>query len=235
MMKLIILLLLFPFSLAMAQGKTTVYFIPGLGTDYRIFTELELGDNYEVEYLHYFTPPKNTTMKTYAHLMAKQIDTTSKFIIVGASLGGMLATEMADFMSPEKTILIASAKSRLELPYMYRFQKVVPLQKLVPGKIIKSSTQFLRKIVEPAANKKNDFYTDMLNKKDPLFMKRAVDMIVNWKRTEYNSEIIHIHGNKDNTLPLRRVKPNYVIENGSHVMAYTKSKEISELFKTILL
>ena len=230
----IYLIFLLPAVLTVAQEKTTIYFIPGLGTDYRIFAQMELEDRYSVKYLHYVTPPKNTSMKAYAHILAEQIDTSSNYIIVGASLGGMLATEMAEFMSPEKTILIASAKSRYELPYLYRFQKVIPIQKVIPGKLIKSSTQFLRKIVEPAANNQNDIYTDMLNKKDPVFMKRAVDMIVNWKRTEYAEEIIHIHGNNDNTLPIRRVKPNYVIENGSHVMALTKSKEISELFKIIL-
>lgn len=54
-------------------------------------------------------------------------------------------------------------------------------------------------------------------------MKREVDMIVNWNRVSYSDKIIHIHGNKDNTLPIFEVNPDYVIDNGSHVMAYTRS------------
>lgn len=217
-----------------AQSKVTVYFIPGLGTDYRIFTKIKLDDTYEVKYLHYVTPKKNATIKEFAHVMAKQIDTTSKYVIVGASLGGMLATEMIEFMSPEKVILIASAKSRLEFPNLYRFQKVIPLQKLVSGEKIKKSTGFLQSRVEPDCKNGDGIYETMLDEKDPVFMKRAVDMIVNWDRVNYSNKIIHIHGNKDNTLPIRKVKPDYVIDNGSHVMAYTRSEEISMIINNVL-
>lgn len=222
-------------SIFNAQEKLTIYFIPGLGTDYRIFTEMELNDDYEIKYLHYEIPEKNASMNDFAHVMAKQIDTTSKYVIVGASIGGMLATEMIEFMSPEKVILIASAKSRLEFPNLYRFQKTIPIQKLVTGKMIKKSTRFLQSKVEPDCKNGNGIYADMLNEKSPIFMKRAVAMIINWERVTYSEEIIHIHGNNDHTLPIRKVKPDYIIENGSHVMAYTRSKEISDIINEILM
>jgi hypothetical protein len=218
-----------------AQDKTTVYFIPGLGTDYRIFTKMELGDNYEIKYLHYVTPKKNATMKEFAHTMAKQIDTTSKYVIIGASIGGMLATEMIEFMSPEKVILIASAKSRLEFPNLYRFQKSIPIQKIVSGEMIKKSTRFLQSKVEPDCKSGKGMYAEMLNEKDPVFMKRAVEMIINWDRVSYSKDIIHIHGDNDNTLPIRKISPDYIIKNGSHVMAYTRSKEISEIINLVLM
>jgi surfactin synthase thioesterase subunit len=66
-------------------------------------------------------------MYSYAKKLSHQIDTTQPFILIGVSLGGMLATEMTDFIQPEKTIIISSAKNKYELPHRYRFQNIVPI------------------------------------------------------------------------------------------------------------
>tara|TARA_Y100000768_G_C23733642_1_gene566046 strand:- start:121 stop:357 length:237 start_codon:yes stop_codon:yes gene_type:complete len=74
----------------------------------------------------------------------------------------------------------------------------------------------------------------MLDAKDPAFLKRTIAMILEWDREEYPNEIVHIHGNKDSTIPIRNVNYNYLVEDGSHMMALTKGKEISEIISAIL-
>jgi hypothetical protein len=55
-------------------------------------------------------------------------------------------------------------------------------------------------------------------------------MIIRWKRTSNVKTIVHIHGTNDHTIPIRNVKnPNYIIENGSHMMTLTRANEISTL------
>ncbi|MBP9190853.1 MAG: hypothetical protein KBF51_15055 [Chitinophagales bacterium] len=74
----------------------------------------------------------------------------------------------------------------------------------------------------------------MLHAKDPLFIKRAVHLIVSWDRTEadnLNKNIIHIHGDIDNTLPIDKVKADYIIKGGSHMMVLTRSEEISRVIE----
>jgi uncharacterized Rossmann fold enzyme len=59
-------------------------------------------------------------------------------------------------------------------------------------------------------------------------------MIVNWKRSCYNSEIVHIHGDNDRTIPIKNVKADYVIKNGSHMMVLTQYGNVNKvLFETM--
>jgi len=131
-----LLLLSCDFSLAQ-DSKTILYLIPGQGADARQFQKLDLDRNFEIRNIEYFTPEKRWKMKDFARALSQQIDTSSKYIIIGVSLGGMLATEMGEFLDPEKIILISSAKCRDELPGRYTFQKTIPINKVVPKGMIK--------------------------------------------------------------------------------------------------
>ena len=214
--------------------KMIVYYIPGQGADHRLFNNIDLGENYEVRFVKYEIPERREKMETYARRLATQIDTTQSFVLMGTSLGGMLATEMTDFLNPEKTIIISSAKCRKELPQRYRFQRVIPLHKLVPKGMMKWGAKVMQPIVEPDRNKEKETFKSMLADKDKRFMKRSVNMIINWKRDSYDDGIIHIHGNKDNTLPIKKVKYDYLIEDGSHMMTLTRGKELSSMILEIL-
>jgi pimeloyl-ACP methyl ester carboxylesterase len=74
----------------------------------------------------------------------------------------------------------------------------------------------------------------MLKEKDPLYLKRTVDMIIQWDRTTHPDRIIHIHGNKDHTIPVKNVKVDYLVEGGSHMMMLTRADEIKALLGPIL-
>ena len=215
--------------------KTIVYLIPGQGADARQFQRLDLDRKFEIRNIEYFTPEKSWKMKDFAQALSQQIDTSSKYIIIGVSLGGMLATEMGEFLNPEKIILISSAKCRDELPGRYTFQKTIPINKLIPKGMIQWGAKLLQPIVEPASKKDRQVFLDMLNDKDPLFLKRTVEMIIQWERDEYRNDIVHIHGDNDHTLPSKNVAYNYLIQNGSHMMVYTRADEISALVNKILL
>lgn len=215
--------------------KPVIYFIPGQGADLRLFKNLIIDDKFEIKYVEYFTPEKGCSMKEFAKALATQIDTTQRFILVGVSLGGMLATEMGDFLHPEKIILISSAKCRDELPGRYKFQRAIPIYKWVPAGLIKSGAKFLQPIVEPDRKFDKETFKSMLNDKDPNFLKRTISMIMKWDRNTYRPDIIHIHGDNDRTLPDKNIEYDILIENGSHMMVLTRADEISALINQILL
>ncbi len=173
-------------------------------------------------------------MKSYAKRLSKQIDKSQDFIIIGVSLGGMLATEMTDFLNPEKTIIISSAKCKYELPHRYRFQNIIPVYKLIPGKMSKKSSFFMQPLVEPDRKIEKDIFVSMLKDKDPDFLEITIQMIMTWDRETYSDKIIHIHGDNDNTIPHRNVKYNYLIKDGSHMMTLTRVKKVSVLLMKIL-
>lgn len=217
------------------DSKPVVYLIPGQGSDYRLFKNIDIDSSFETKNIKYFTPDKDWDLAKFAKVLSRQIDTNRTFILVGVSLGGMLATEMGSFMNPEKIILISSAKCRGELPGRYNFQRIVPIYKVVPGSVAKKGSLLLQPIVEPDRRYDKETCVAMLTDKDPKFLKRTIAMIMEWDRIKCREDIIHIHGDKDHTIPIRNVSYNYLIERGSHMMVLTRGDEISALINQILL
>ena len=92
----------------------------------------------------------------------------------------------------------------------------------------------LQGIVEPDRKNDPETFKDMLKIKDPLYLKRTVDMIVHWERESYSAKIVHIHGDKDHTIPVKHVNYNYLVEEGSHMMVLTRADEINRIIWEIL-
>ena len=93
------------------------YFISGLGGDKRLFSKLTLPANLEVEYLEYMPHEPDETLTHYAKRMAMDIDATSDFQLVGLSLGGLIASEIANFMSPKQVVLLSSIATGANVPW----------------------------------------------------------------------------------------------------------------------
>ncbi len=218
-----------------SQPTKTLYLFSGQGSDARIFSKITFDSSYKLVNIQYPIPAKKQSLREYATLIRSQIDTSSNYSFIGVSLGGMICSELSEIMHPQKTIIISSAKCRGELPFRYRFQKNIPLYQIIPKRMIKLGARVLQPIVEPDRKNQKAIFKSMLKQKDARFMKRTVAMIVKWNKTNCSPMIYHIHGTKDHTLPLRKTKPGYVVQNGSHMMTLTRAAEISTLIKEILL
>lgn len=213
-------------------SQKTVYLIPGQGADGRLFQNLSL--KHDTTILHYIIPEKGETMESYALRMSQQIDTTSPFSIVGVSLGGMIAVEMSKFLNPEEVVIIASAKTRSELPARYRFMKYVPFHKVFGGKFYIKGAKLAQPLFEPVEKEYAAVFQAMLSEKHPDFMKRAVNCIVKWENTEVPDNVYHIHGENDHTLPIKNLDPTVTIEDGTHMMTLVRAEELSVLINGYL-
>jgi hypothetical protein len=172
----------------------TIFLFPGQGSDSNIFNNFTVKRDYQVRRIKYPMPPKNCTMKQYAQLLVSQIDTSELYIFIGVSLGGMLAVELSEIMHPKQVIIVSSAKNRKELPFRYRFQKHLPIYKIIPKSVIKLGSLILQPIVEPDRNKYKEVFKKMLKSKNKTYLKRTIQMIVQWERTNYQKQVFHIHG-----------------------------------------
>jgi len=218
-----------------AQPITTVYCLPGQGSDKRIFDQLTLPPSYRIEVIEYGTPGEHQSMASFAKELSKQIDISHPYIFLGHSLGGMLCVELAEILQPQKTIIISSAKNWNELPYRYKVQRAIGLYPYVPGSVMLASAKILQPWVERDRNKFPELFTSMLAGKDAIYMKHTIAMILTWERLSNSRHIYHIHGTKDHTIPIDAVKsPDYVIEGGSHMMVLTRGQEVSEIINRIL-
>jgi pimeloyl-ACP methyl ester carboxylesterase len=216
------------------EGDTIIYLFPGQGSDERLFKHLELPSGYDTVHISYPVPDKHETMAMFASRFIEEIDHSAPYILLGVSLGGMICTELTDTLAPLLTILISSAKTTHELPGRYTFQQRFPLNRIIPKRMIKGGAIVLQGIVEPDRKHDKETFKDMLKAKDPLYLKRTVDMIINWKRTVYSDKIVHVQGDKDHTIPIRNVQYDYLIEEGSHMMMITRAGEINQIIAYIL-
>lgn len=236
-MKQIILLfnILFTMSGLMAQDvqKTDIqkiYLLPGQGGDGRLFDNLDLSP-YEVQIINYSDtiPVKGESLPEYAARIAKEIDTTENYALLGVSFGGMISVEIAELLGTEKVFLVSSAKNRSELAGKLNFAHKTKLYKVVSGRVSKGLGPLVRPLFEPSIRKNKDLFNDMLKQKSHVYLKRAIQMMVEWERMENPTKIVHIHGNKDNTLPIGWVKDPILIDGGTHMMTYFRADEIRNI------
>ncbi|MEM7654972.1 MAG: alpha/beta hydrolase [Bacteroidota bacterium] len=227
----LLLLGLLPLML-MAQDSTLphkLYLIPGQAGDARSFQFLDLDPAYEVEILEHILPEKGERMESYAQRMAARIDTTRPFSLVGVSLGGMVSMEMSKHLNPTQVILIASAKGKDEIPFRYKMLRALPLYKVFGGKFYVTATNIVRPLFEHDSKEVDDISRAMLEDLPPKFLKRAIHCIVHWRNEEVPEYLVHIHGDRDNTLPYKHIEGAICLEEGTHMMILTRAKEISEI------
>lgn len=211
------------------QSAKTIYFLSGLGADSRAFKYLTFPDEVKTVFIDWLMPEKNEPISSYAKRIAENIDGTSSFVLVGLSFGGMLATEVAAFVQPQKIILISSAARRQELPFYFKWAGKLQLNKLLPKRTIHKSTVFTNWFFSINAKQDKFLLQEILTASNPSFSKWAINEIVNWKKNLKDKNIIRIHGDKDKVLPIINFKPSYLIKGGGHFMIVNRAKEISEI------
>lgn len=217
------------------QTRKTIYCFPSQGADKRIFDSINFDTAFDIQIVEYGTPEKGMSMESFAKQLSGQIDTSKPFILLGISLGGMICIELSEMINPEKTIIISSAKNKNELPFRYKFQKVIPIYKILGGRTLLAGAQILQPIVEPDRNKNKKTFKSMLASKNPLYIKRTIGLIINWNRDSNSKKVYHIHGKKDHTLPYRNISnPYFSINKGSHMITLTRADEISVVINQIL-
>ena len=110
---------------------TKFYFVPGLGCDRRIFQNcmplLDIPAE-QVHYLEWLRPISlNETIRDYALRIGQDIPKDGDTVIVGLSLGGMVATELSRIVPNKKLFIISSIKHESERPFVLNMAKRVPI------------------------------------------------------------------------------------------------------------
>jgi len=204
-----------------------IYFISGLGADERVFQYLKL-PGIEQVHLPWLPPLKKETIQSYAQRMSERI-TEPDAVVLGLSFGGMLAMEIAKLHPLKKIFLVSSCKSYKELPPYFRLGRYLPLHRLFPARLFSKSEWLLGMVMGAKSPTHKKIMMELLRDNVPGFNDWAMNAVVYWDNTIVPANVVHIHGNKDNMLPIRYVKPDYVIDGGTHFMIATKARAISKI------
>lgn len=158
--------------------ENDIYIVSGLGADERVFQRLDLS-GYKATFIHWIPPQENETIEHYATRLLEQIKTT-KPILLGLSFGGIMAVEIAKRIETEKVILIASAKTKSEIPFYFRFIGSLGIHNIIPTRLLKSSNILTHWFFGITSEKDKEVFSQILKDTDPIFLKWAIDKIVSW-------------------------------------------------------
>ena len=209
------------------------YLIPGLGTDGRIFRNLLLQFDFEeVHFLDYREEiTKNSTgIADYAYSISKEIINDSNSIIIGLSLGGIVATELSKLLPESKIVLISSIKNQNEAPSILKVARLLPFFNFVPVWFSRNVVPFMSRISRVTDKEGYHLYRQMLKGWTAGKLKWARKSAVNWKNPD-SLNCLHIHGTRDYIFPHHKIKNAVLIEEGSHYMIMDRAEEIARIIK----
>jgi esterase/lipase len=216
--------------------KIHVYFMPGMAASPAIFERIQLpADVFEMHFLEWLIPKKDESLEDYAQRVAKNIK-HENVILVGVSFGGILVQEMKPFVKPKKVIIISSIKANAELPRRMKIARTTKAYKLIPTQFLENIDNLTKFTFGSSIIKQRlKLYEKFLSVRDKRYLDWAIEQIVNWKRTEIDTEVIHIHGDKDEVFPIKHIKNYIPVKGGTHIMILTKYRWLSDNLPKIML
>jgi pimeloyl-ACP methyl ester carboxylesterase len=205
-----------------------VYFISGLGADRRIFQYLRL-KNIRPHYVEWITPEKDESWESYAGRLLVQINEPDP-IIIGMSMGGMMAIEINKLIPVKKIILISSAKTCHEIPPYFRLLRIFKGHQWLSYKLlIRLGLIFGPWLFGTTCKADKQLLREIIYDTDETFFRWAWQKVVSWKNTCTSQNITQLHGTSDHMLPIYFVKPDIIIQKGTHLMAINRADEISAI------
>jgi pimeloyl-ACP methyl ester carboxylesterase len=209
-----------------------LYIFSGLGADERVFQRLDFS-GFSTTFIKWIVPQEKETIEHYANRLIEQI-TTTKPTLIGLSFGGLIAVEVAKIIETEKVILIASTKTRNEVPFYYRFAGQLGLHKLLPTGLLKDSNFITDWFFGTSSTFDKKLLKQILIDTDPIFLKWAIDKVARWTNQTPTKNTFQIHGTSDRIFPISFVKSKVKIKNGGHLMILNKADELNKIIRKLL-
>ena len=207
------------------------YFISGIGADYRLFTHIRLPRGYEPSYIHWIPPQPSETLPSYAHRLTDQIDTAEPFVLIGLSLGGIMAVEIAKHIKPVYTILISSVPLPAHFPKYYRLARSLKAGHLVPATFLKMAATIKHSLTMSPANGR--LMRKVIWAGDDKFIRWAINAVLEWQNNQIPHPIYHIHGTRDVVFPISLTNPTHIVKKGGHMFLMSRPELITELLEEI--
>jgi pimeloyl-ACP methyl ester carboxylesterase len=222
-----------PASQPATVSDREIYFVSGLGADWRVFQRLQL-EGYRPVHLSWENPRRGESIEAYARRLLAQV-TTENPILVGLSFGGLMAVEMAKLCNPAQVVVISSAVTADEIPLYFKVFRWLPLQLVVPFKqLLWAVYGVLNWLFDLDHPDDRSLFKQVLNDTDPCFLRWAMNRVVGWRNQVVPDNLVHIHGGRDRIFPVGRHRADLVLPEGGHLMVLNRAPAISQLLMQVL-
>jgi len=214
--------------------KKKVYIISGLGAGSNVFNRVDFGSSSEPVFIEWLQPKKKESLENYSLRMAESIKTDEPFYLVGYSFGGMIVQEINKHFPAIKVILLGSLKSSSEKSLFFKFLKLTRIYKIVPISFFTHknflSYAFFRKMYSRRLPDLFEYFTV----RDPYYLKWSIHQVIQWKGKKQDNTL-QILATKDLVFPIKHCRPEFVIQNATHLFPVTHYSKLSALLQKILI
>lgn len=207
------------------------YLIPGMGADRRIYSKFNL-EHGSVHYLDWLPPKKANTFEEYAEEVAERI-TTQNNIIIGSSMGGMMAVEVSKLIDPTSTILISAPTGIHEFPRILKLTKWTRIHHVVTPAMIKRLNFLANTFMGFKNEEQKKMFFEMMENLGPEFIRFSVKALLDWKNEERpQGNLLQIVGSKDVLFDYKKMVNPIVLDGGGHFSCFDRSDEICAIINS---
>jgi hypothetical protein len=186
-------------------------------------------DRFEVHPIEWLIPQsEDENLENYASRMAEFVKDEMP-VLIGVSFGGVLVQEMSKLIPAKKVIIISSLKKRSELPRRLKLFQKLGLYKLLPTGRISRIDDFSRFNFHQTLKRKTELYNRYMRVRNEKYLNWAIKTVLHWKGSGDISNVVHIHGTRDEIFPIKHIDNCIPVEKGTHAMIITRAKRISEI------
>ena len=211
-----------------------VYLIPGLGADHRLFERLQLAEH-RIVFLDWPEMPAGTSIGGYAAVLAARVDATRKHALVGVSMGGMVAQEMAALTAPARVVILSSWKGPQEMPHAVKLLRATHPERMLTSAVVQRARSFLRWQLGASTPASAALLDQYLDGHDLARLKVQIAAVLDWQGPARPVEgLVHIHGDSDHLMPLAPIRGPLVVRGGGHFMVHTMPDAVGRLLQEAL-
>ena len=211
----------------------TIYCLPGLGADRRMYEAYCKGipNTKVVEFIPHV---KGESLVDYSRRMADHINHSKPFVLIGTSMGGMISMEINRLYPAERVILISSIAHAGEKPWPIKLFYASQLYRLVRGQITLACFRvFVRMKVRRKPKGLASRMYAMAQDAQAAFVGFGVRAVVSWKGSaQPHAKVFRVHGSRDLMFWYSRISNvHYTVKGGSHVAVISHQSRIIEAIK----
>lgn len=207
-----------------SSEELNYYLIPGMGANRRLYENYHLPGKIHVLEWEYAKGAQ--TLGDYARYIAPKINTKNN-VLVGSSMGGMLAVELSRIIQPLLTVLISAPIGRQQFPRSLKALDTMGIHRALTPNALFKLTKLCDTFMGFKTKEQRTMFYEMMQSNGPEFLHYSVNAVLGWKNvTPPDGSYIQVLGDKDQLFDATKIPGAIVLKGSGHFSTYEKSEEI---------
>ncbi len=203
------------------------YLIPGMGANKRLYENYKLPG--KIHHLEWEFVENAKSLNDYAQFLAKKISTNNN-IIVGSSMGGMVAVELSHIIQPALTVLISAPTGRHQFPVALKMLDTIGLHRWMKPISLFKLTRLCDTFMGFKTHEQKSLFYEMMDSNGPDFLHYSVNAVLGWRNTSLpHKPYIQIIGDQDKLFNCHKIEGVRILRGSGHFSTYEKATEISAI------